>query len=158
MRITFDIDRYKKLLQKNEFLSQQNKSLILENKNEFLELLTYSARVGDQICYERKKEYYFLISQYVKKKANPSVTVFESKFLEMSREDCEAAEIITNDFKQLSNFSVDLEAVKFSSLIGKIYDVCLMAREFGPEDGISDQEFRKSVEETYFEIRTFLKK
>jgi hypothetical protein len=36
--------------------------------------------------------------------------------------------MITNDFKQLAAFSVDLEAVKFSSLTGEIYDVCMLAR------------------------------
>jgi hypothetical protein len=49
--------------------------------------------------------------------------------------------MITKNFKQLAGFSVDLEAVEFS-----------------PEEGISDQKFRKSIEKPYFEIRKFLKK
>jgi uncharacterized protein YdhG (YjbR/CyaY superfamily) len=53
----------------------------------------------------------------------------------------EAAPMITKNFKQLAGFSVDLEAVEFS-----------------PEEGISDQKFRKSIEKPYFEIRKFLKK
>ena len=65
--------------------------------------------------------------------------------------------MITNDFKQLASFSVDLKAVEFSSLIEEISDVSMVAYEFGPEEGISDQGFRKSIEKTFLQIQNFLK-
>ena len=49
MKITFDINRYNELLEKEKRLSQENNSLIFENKDEFIELLSYGARVKDQI-------------------------------------------------------------------------------------------------------------
>lgn len=156
MKITFNIDRYKELLEKEKCLNQQSNSLIFKNKGEYLELISYRARMENQISYERREDYYSLISQYIEKVVTPPV--FESEFLEMEEEDSKAAKMITNDFKQLAIFSVDLKAVKFSSLIGEISDVCMIAREFGPEEGISDQKFRKSVKKTYFEMRKFLKK
>jgi hypothetical protein len=116
----------------------------------------YGARVQNQISYERKEKYYSLISQYIEKVVTPPV--FQSEFLEMKKEDGKAAKMITDDFKQLAIFSVDLKAVKFSSLTKGIYDVCMLAREFGLKEGISDQKFRKSIEKTYFEMRKFLKK
>jgi hypothetical protein len=153
MKITFDIDRYNELLEKEKRLSQQSNSLIFENKDEFIELLSYGARVENQISYERKEEYYSLISQYIEKVVTPQV--FQSEFLEMEKEDAKAAKMITNDFKQLAIFSVDLKAVEFSSLIGEISDVSMVAREFGPEEGISDQKFRKSIERTFLQMQDF---
>jgi len=79
MKITFDIDRYKELLEKNESLSRQGKSLLFENKNEFIELLSYCARLESQIYYERKEDYYFLISQCLEKVLTNRVTKIVSK-------------------------------------------------------------------------------
>jgi len=154
MKITFDIDRYNELLEKDKRLSQENNSLIFENKDEFIELLSYGARVKNQISYERKQDYYSLISQYIDKVV--TAPIFQSEFLKMEKEDAKAAKIITDDFKQLASFSVDLKAVEFSSLIADISDVSMVACEFGPEEGISDQKFRKSIEKTFLQIQNFL--
>lgn len=153
MKITFDMDRYNELLEKEKRLSQQSNSLIFENKDEFIELLSYGVRVNNQISYERKEEYYSLISQYIEKVVTPPI--FQSEFSKMEKEDAKAAKIITNDFKQLAIFSVDLKAVGFSSLIGEISDVSMVAREFGPEEGISNQKFRKSIEKTFLQMQEF---
>ena len=154
MKITFDIDRYNELLEKEKRLSQENNSLIFENKDEFIELLSYGARVKDQISYERNQDYYYLISQYIDKVV--TAPIFQSEFLKMEKEDAKAAKIITDDFKQLARFSVDLKAVEFSSLIEDISEVSMVACEFGPEEGISDQKFRKSIEKTFLQIQNFL--
>ena len=154
MKLTFDINRYSELLEKEKSLSQQNKSLIFENNDEFIELLSYGARVKNQISYERKQDYYSLLSKYIEKIVNPRI--FQSEFLKMENEDTKAAKIITNDFKQLASFSVDLKAVEFSSLIEEISDISMVACEFGPEEGISDQKFRKSIEKIYLKIQKYL--
>jgi hypothetical protein len=153
MKITFDMDRYNELLEKEKRLSQQSNSLIFENKDEFIELLSYGAHVESQISYKRKREYYSLISEYIEKVFTPQI--FQWKFLKMEKEDAKAAKMITNDFKQLAIFSVDLKAVEFSSLIEEISDVSMVAKEFGPEKGISDQKFRKSIEKTFFQMQKF---
>ena len=100
MKITFDIDRYNELLEKEKRLSQENNSLIFENKDEFIELLSYGARVKDQISYERNQDYYSLISQYIDKVV--TAPIFQSEFLKMEKEDAKAAKIITDDFKHLN--------------------------------------------------------
>ena len=153
MKITFDIDRYNELLEKEKRLSQENNSLIFENKDEFIELLSYGARVKDQISYERNQDYYSLISQYIDKVV--TAPIFQSEFMGMEKEDAKAAKLITDDFKQLARFSVDLKAVEFSSLIEDISEVSMVACEFGPEEGISDQKFRKSIEKTFLQILNY---
>ena len=113
-------------LEKEKCLNQQSNSLIFENRDEFIELLSYGAHVEGQISYEREiKEYYSLISRYIEKVVIPSV--FQWEFLKMREEDSNAATMITNDFKQLAVFSVDLRALKFSSLTTKISDVSRLA-------------------------------
>ena len=122
MKIKFNINRYNELLEKEKSLGQQNKSLIFENKEEFIKLPLSSANVESQIFYERKHDYYSLISQYIEKVITASK--FQSEFLKMEKENAKAGKIIINDFKQLASFSVDLKAVEFSSLIEEIFDVC----------------------------------
>lgn len=94
MQTIFNVDRYNELLEKEKCLSEQGNSLIFENKDEFIELLSYGARVTNKISYERKKEYSSLISQYIENMITPPM--FQSEFLEMKREDAEAAKMITN--------------------------------------------------------------
>ena len=93
--------------------------MLFENKKEFLELLSYGSRVESQISYDRKNVYHSLITEYLTKKINPGR--FRSKFLQMHREDGEAATMIKKDLEQLASFSIDLKADEFSSLIEQIY-------------------------------------
>lgn len=147
MEYRLNIERYIELLKKESSLNNQQKSLLFENKKEFLELLSYGSRVESQISYDRKNVYHSLITEYLTKKINPGR--FRSKFLQMHREDGEAATIIKKDLEQLASFSIDLKADEFSSLIEQIYDVSALAFEFGPEDGISEERFRDSVEKVF---------
>ena len=81
---------------------------------------------------------------------------FRARFLEMVKQDDEKAEKILQDFKKLSSFSIDGNLDQFSSLFGRISDNCLQAFEFGPKNdgyGIPEDEFRNSIEKTYFQIQ-----
>ena len=77
----------------------------------------------------------------------------------MVKQDDEKAEKILQDFKQLSNFSIDVNLDGFSSLFGRISNNCLQAFEFGPKNdgyGILEDEFRNSIEEIYFQLENYL--
>ena len=153
MGYILNIERYIELLKKESSFNNQKKSLLFENKKEFLELLSYGSHVESQISYDRKNVYYSLIAKYLTKKINPGR--FRSKFLQMQREDGEAATMIKKDLEQLATFSIDLKADEFSSLIEQIYDVSALAFEFGPEDGISEERFRDSVEKVFSEMEKY---
>lgn len=148
-----NIERYTELLKKESILNDQKKSLLFENKKEFLELLSYGSHVESQISYDRKNAYYSLIAEYLAKTITPAK--FRSKFLKMQREDGEAATIIKNDLERLATFSIDLKADEFSSLIQQIYDVSTIAFELGPKNGIPEDRFRDSIEKTYLQIQKF---
>lgn len=150
MKDVLNLIRYNELLKKEENLNLENKSLILENKSEFLELLSYPSKLQKWISYQNKEKYYLLISQYLDNLvSSPS---FQVAFLELDQEDAEAGKILLNDIKQFQTFPIDLRAIKFGSLIQEISQLSDVAREFGPEDGISDEKFLKSIKKIYSEM------
>ena len=144
MSNNFNLKHYLKLLGKQDL-----------TETDELQLLSYGALVERQISYNRKDEYFSLIRQYLAKKINPST--FRGKFLEMQKADDDTTQIIKEDFEQLSNLSIDLELEEgpFSLLIDLIYDNSMLAVEFGPEDGISEDEFRVSIEKAFSNSKLF---
>ena len=160
MKKVFNVSRYRELLKKVNILEQQNKFLF--DEPEFMEFLSYGASVERQIHFSRKSEYCSLIKKYVYKTLPPHI--FRGEFLEMVEQDTEKAEKILQDFNQLSNFSISVNLLdedkdEFSSSFERISDKCLQAFEFGPEDdgyGIPEDEFRNSIEESYFKLENYL--
>ena len=151
----FDVSRYRELLKKKDILDEQNKFLF--NEPDYLELLSYQSTVYSQIHFSRKNDYYSLIKKYLN--AIIPAYKFRARFLEMVKQDDERAEKILQDFKQLSNFSIDVNLNEFSSLFRQISDNCLQAFEFGSKDdgyGIPEDEFRNSIEEIYFQLENYL--
>ena len=144
MSNNFNIKHYLELLGKQD-LTETDKC----------QLLSYGARVERQISYNRKDEYFSLIKQYLAKKMNPNI--FRKKFLEMQKADDDTNQILKKDFEKLSNLSIDLELKEdlFSHLIDLIYDNSMLAVEFGPENGISEDEFRVSIEKAFSNSKLF---
>jgi hypothetical protein len=67
--INFDKTRYIELLKKEEILKNEGTSLFNENRQEDLELLSYGAILENQIYYNRKAEYIFLVKEYLRENA-----------------------------------------------------------------------------------------
>lgn len=69
----------------------------------------------------------------------------------MQKQDNDTAQSMKEDFEQLSNFSIDLELEEgpFSLLINLIYDNSMLAVEFGPDNGISEEEFKCELKKTF---------
>jgi hypothetical protein len=144
MSNNFNLKHYLELLGKQDLTETDER-----------QLLSYGAFVERQISYKRKDEYFSLISQYLAKKINP--ITFRRKFLEMQKVDDDSNQIIQEYFEQLSNLSIDLELEEgpVSLLIDLIYNNSMLAIEFGPEDGISEDEFRVSIEKAFSNSKLF---
>ena len=121
MKHILNLSRYKYLLEKEENLNLQNKSLLLENKSEFLEFLSYSSKLQNSISYRNREKYYSLISRYLDDLITSGF--FQWEFLELEKKDAESAKILLNDLKQSPTFSIDLIAIKFGSLLYKISEL-----------------------------------
>ena len=59
--INFNKTQYIELLKKEEFLKNEGRFLFNENRDEDLELLSYGVILENQIYYNRKAEYIFLV-------------------------------------------------------------------------------------------------
>jgi len=150
MKHILNLSRYKYLLEKEENLNLQNKSLLLENKSEFLEFLSYSSKLQNSISYQNREKYYSLISQYLDDLITSGF--FQWEFLELEKKDAESAEILLNDLKQSPTFSIDLIAIKFGSLVDKISELSDLAQEFGPQNDINNENFGESIKKIYSEM------
>ena len=58
MQHILNFSRYKYLLEKEENLNLQKKSLLLDNRYEFLEFLSYSSKLQNSISYQNREKYY----------------------------------------------------------------------------------------------------
>ena len=67
--INFDKTRYIELLKKEEILKNEGTSLVNENREEDLELLSYGVILENPIYYNRKAEYIFLGEEYLRENA-----------------------------------------------------------------------------------------
>ena len=150
MKHNLNLIRYKDLLKKEKNLNLENKSLLIENKDEFLEFLSYNSKLENSISYQNKEKYYSLISQYLDNLIPPHL--FQWEFVELEQKDAKAAKILLNDIKESQTFSIELIAIKFGSLVGKISKLSDIANEFGPEEDISNENFRKSIKKIYSEM------
>jgi hypothetical protein len=140
----FNLSRYKELLQ-------------LEKKGEIsfldLELVTYEASVAKQIWYNRKKDYFIVIHEYLSQIITPYE--FRSKFLQMKKDDSAKATIILENFQELEVFTLAKDLEKFSDLISQISTLCLEFDEVwdGTMEPMSESEFYSLVNNHYLQFQ-----
>ena len=151
MNNTFNITRYRELVEKETTLANEKKDLFYENRSEFIELLEYRASVERQISYNRKNDYFLLISKYLNQLITPSE--FRNEFLEMEKQDSTKAEKILQDFQQLSFFSLVENLEEFSNLTDQISDLCFELIELGYGEGLSEDEFHDSVNNLCLQLK-----
>jgi len=143
----FNLSLYKELLK----LEESGKISFLDENS--LELLSYKASVKQQICYNRKKDYFLLIHQYLSRVIPPYE--FRSKFLEMEREDSKKAAIILEDFQELEVFTLAEDLEKFSDLRNQISTLCFEYDEVwdGSMERMSESEFYYLVNNRYLQLQ-----
>ena len=113
MKKHFNLSYYKELLK-----SEENGEILFLD----FELVSYKASIMEQIYYNRKKDYFLLIKEYLNQSISPSR--FRFKFLQMKKEDSKKSAIILEDFQKLEVFTLAKDREKFSNLIFKISTLC----------------------------------
>ena len=139
----FNLSRYKELLK----LEVNGYITFLD-----LELLSFKASVAKQICYNRKKDYFLLIDEYLSQVISPYE--FRSKFLQMKKEDSKESTIILEDFKKLEVFTLAKNLEKFSDLISEISTLCFEYDEVwdGTMELMSESEFYSLINHYYLQL------
>lgn len=163
--MNFDKTRYIELLKKNEILKNEGTSLFNENHEEDLELLSYGVILENQIYYNRKAKYSFLIEEYLRENAGKDgARLFVWEFFKMFKKDNKALEILEKEIleqgiKRLATFCIDPKSTEFSALINQIVGSCKFLT-FDPEDsyGMTLDQFRDSIEIIFFKTQNYFDK
>ena len=158
--INFDKSRYIELLKKEETLKNQEISLLDENPKERRELFSYKIILENQIYYNRKAEYIFLVEEYLRENAGEDgARLFVWEFFKIFKKDNKALKILEKEILQqgiekLATFWIDPKSTKFSALINQIVGSCEFLT-FDPEDTyrITLDQFRDSIQKIYFKIQ-----
>lgn len=154
--INFDKTRYIELLKKKEFLKNEGTSLFDENCEEDLELLSYGVILENQICYNRKAEYIFLVEEYLRENAGEyGASLFVWEFFKIFRKDNKAVEILEKEILQqgiqkLATFQMDPKSTEFSALVDQIEGSC---ESLTDTDGMTLNQFRDSIQKIYLKIQ-----
>ena len=158
--IKFDKSRYIELLKKGETLKNQELSFLDENPKERRELFSYKIILENQIYYNRKAEYIFLVEEYLRENAGEAgARLFVWEFFEIFRKDNKALgilekEILQQGIPKLATFCIDPKSTEFSALINEIVEDCEFLT-FDPEDtyGMTLDQFRDSIQKIYLKIQ-----
>ena len=158
--INFDKTRYIELLKKEEILRNEETSLFNENREEDLELLSYGVILENQIYYNRKAEYSFLIEEYLRENAGEDgARLFVWEFFKIFKKDNKALEILEKEIleqgiQKLATLWIDPKSTEFSALINQIVGSCEFLT-FDPEDtyGMTLNQFRDSIQKIYLKIQ-----
>ena len=140
----FNLSRYKELLQ----LEEKGIISFLD-----LELVTYKASVAQQIQYNRKKDYFIVIHEYLSQIITPYE--FRSKFLQMQKDDSAKAALILQNDQELEVFTLAKDLEKFSNLISEISTLWLEFAEVwdGTMELMSESEFYSLVNNNYLQLQ-----
>ena len=160
--INFDRSRYIELLKKEETFKNQEISLVDENPKERRELFSYKIILENQIYYNRKAEYIFLVEEYLRENAGEDgARLFVWEFFQIFKKDNKAFKILEKEILQqgipkLATFLIDPKSTEFSALINQIVGDCEFLT-FDPEDnyGMTLDQFRDSIQKIYFKIQHF---
>lgn len=144
----FNLRRYQELLE----LKKQNKILLLD-KN-FMELIKYKSAIKKQISYNRKQDYFSLISEFLNR--NLEIHEFESQINELQKEDDRKSKKILENFQNLQSFSLASDLEMFNTPINNILEACFDFYESLADDvkPMTKNELYELVNKYYFQLQT----
>lgn len=158
--INFDKTRYIELLKKQ---NEETSKLKTENREEYLELLSYGVILENQIYYNRKVEYISLVEEYLRENAGEDgARLFVWEFFIIFRKDNKALDILEKEIleqgiKRLATFCIDPKSTEFSALINEIVGLCEFFT-FDPQDShkMTLDQFRDWIERIFFKMQNYL--
>lgn len=150
MKQKLNIPRYLELVAEEKKYDKQNKVFFEEDKEAFLELLNYRANVECEISFAKKDIYFSLVENYLMEKITPDK--FRADFLDLQDQDSKDGTNILNNLEKLSTFSISSKTIEFSSLLIDVYNCSMIVME---EEGLSETEFRDSIERIFQKLSEF---
>ena len=148
----YNKEKHRQLLKYSEDLRKQGKLIAKESRKDYLELLSYSAMVYSQLNWEIQDQYLEIIKEFLENK----IPSFE--FCNILNEKLELSEKLSNN--SLQSDDIHEKASKFTDFLDDLSISCEVC-DRNPEPcrlpgHIGETEFRKEVEENFFELQKFL--
>ncbi len=157
--VNFDKTRYIQLLKKEEVLKSGGIFLCDENTKEYFELLSCNVILEQQIHYNHKDKYIFLVEEYLKNNAGEAgARLFVWEFFIIFKKNNKALEILEQGIKRVDTFYIEWKSTEFSVLLNQIVSFCEFLT-FALEDnyGITLNQFRDLIKKVFVKLQKFLK-
>jgi len=165
----FNIQRFCQLLQTEETLRKSQKSFFHENKNEYLELLSYRIMIRDQYFYQNHSKYLSIIKDFLERKIDTKT--FISTFQDIKIRDEKRLNELTliydeyrrrldliqqqKDLEKLFASSIDYESKRFSDLTGPILDFYWSFYFALDKDPEFEKKYRNLVRENFMDMQNY---
>ena len=120
----------------------------------FFELISYNAEIESHISYNQKEKYFSLIKNYLSGVIAPDE--FRWEFFKMEDQDCEEADILSQDFEALEHIILTDNLERFCDLKVKISIFC---SDYGTivDDGnggpMTESQFYALINACYFQLQ-----
>ena len=119
-----------------------------------MELIKYKSAIKKQISYNRKQDYFSLISEFLNR--NLEIHEFESQINELQKEDDRKSKKILENFQNLQSFSLASDLEMFNTPINNILEACFDFYESLADDvkPMTKNELYELVNKYYFQLQT----
>lgn len=147
MENSFNISRYQELLK----LKNNNKIALFDENS--MELLKYQANVQTQVSYNRKKDYFILISRFLNHRLE--IHQLKSKINDLKQQDLEKSSRILENFEELESFSLASDLEKFGNPINEISELCFNFYEYlaNGMEALTEDEFYDLINKYYLQLQ-----
>jgi hypothetical protein len=150
----YNCDEYIKLLNYQQALKKQNKSLRTEDPIKYSKLRKYSARISEYLHWSQKNEYLQLIKDFLNFKID--VKKFDNKFSKMVRVIEKKSRLLSKNYEELKRIEPNSMSLEFGTWISEIYLCC---NEFYPtfkEEERAEISFAKTEEQLRDAVKNLL--
>jgi hypothetical protein len=127
MKKNFFMDKlYFKLLQYKNKLEAEGKSFWVENQQDYMKLLDYEISIEDHFAWERKHQYFLLISNFIDKKIN--IDEYMIGLFNLDHEIKNRVKELKSNIPMLKEFKPNSVPEEFSDLILYIMLIWCLSR------------------------------
>jgi len=118
----YNCDEYIKLLNYQQALKEQNKSLRTEDSIKYSKLRNCSARISDYLHWSQKNEYLQLIKDFLNFKIDGKE--FDNKFSKMVTVIEKKSRLLSKNYEELKRIEPSTMSLGFGTWISEIYLCC----------------------------------
>ena len=145
----YNKERHKKLIIKLEDLKNQGKTLFLESRKEYFELLEYNIAIEEQIFWTKQQEFLLVMKDFLDNII--SFDEFETAFTLLYNKTREEFNMFVIDLEQIENFEPSTRLDRFASSINAVF----RELESIEDEYSTEQDVKNSLKETYLKFQKF---